>query len=95
VTASGILQLGLYLGVLLGLAKPLGLYMAKVYSESAPILERIVGPLERLLYRLCGVDRSAEMTWRQYAFAVLTFSFVSFVAVYLLQRTQSSSRRTL
>jgi K+-transporting ATPase ATPase A chain len=87
-TANGLLQLGLYLAVLLACVKPLGGYMSKVYSSSAPLLERIVGPLERLLYRLCGIDRSAEMTWRQYALAVLMFSLVSFVAVYGLQRTQ-------
>lgn len=86
-TANGLLQLGLSLGVLLACVKPLGFYMAKVYSGSAP-LERIVGPLERLLYRLCGIDKSGEMTWRRYAMAVLMFSLVSFIAVYGLQRTQ-------
>ncbi len=88
-TSNGLLQFVLYLGVLLACVKPLGFYMAKVYSGSAPLLDRIGGPLERLLYRLCGVDKSVEMTWRQYALAVLTFSLVSFVAVYGLQRTQA------
>jgi K+-transporting ATPase ATPase A chain len=88
VTANGVLQLGLYLGVLLACVKPLGLYMARVYSGSAPLLEPVIGPLERLLYRLCGVDRSKEMTGRQYSVAVLMFSLVSFVAVYAVQRMQ-------
>ncbi len=87
-TANGVLQLGLYLGVLLACVKPLGLYMARVYSGSAPLLEPVIGPLERLLYRLCGVDRSKEMTGRQYSVAVLMFSLVSFVAVYAVQRMQ-------
>lgn len=87
-TANALLQLGIYLGLLLAFVKPLGFYMAKVYSGSAPVLERMVGPLERFLYRLCGIQRSAEMTWRQYAGAVLMLSLVSFVAVYALQRTQ-------
>ncbi|MCO6455385.1 MAG: potassium-transporting ATPase subunit KdpA [Pirellulaceae bacterium] len=87
-TAAGLLQVGIYLGVLLACVKPLGSYMAKVYSGSAPLLEGVVGPLERLLYRLCGVDKSAEMTWRQYALAVLAFSLASFIAVYAWQRTQ-------
>lgn len=87
-TSHGLLQLGIYLGVLLACVKPLGFYMAKVYTGATPILEGIIGPLERLLYRLCGIDKSAEMTWRQYAVAVLMFSLVSFVSVYALQRTQ-------
>ena len=87
-TANGVLQLGLFLGVLLACVKPLGLYMARVYSGSAPLLEPVIGPLERLLYRLCGVDRSKEMTGRQYSVAVLMFSLVSFVAVYAVQRMQ-------
>ncbi len=59
-TSNGLLQIGLYLGVLLACVKPLGWYMAKVYSGSAPLLERFVGPLERLLYRLCGIDKSGR-----------------------------------
>ena len=87
-TANGLLQIGLYLAVLLACVKPLGLYMARVYSGSAPLLERLLGPVERLLYRVGGVDRDSEMTWRQYAAALLAFSFVSFLAVYALQRLQ-------
>lgn len=87
-TTSGVLQLGIYLGVLLACVKPLGSYMAGVYSGRGTFAERIVGPLERLLYRLCGIDRTAEMTWRQYSAAVLSFSLMSFLAVYALQRTQ-------
>jgi len=89
-TTNGFLQLGLYLGVLLACVKPLGLYMAQVYSGSVPYLERIVGPFERLLYRLCGADRTREMTWRQYASAVLALSLVSFLTVYALQRAQQA-----
>jgi K+-transporting ATPase ATPase A chain len=87
-TTNGFLQLGLYLGVLLACVQPLGFYMAKVYSGSATLLDRIIGPVERLLYQLCGIDRNAEMTWRQYSVAVLSFSLLSFVEVYTLQRMQ-------
>ncbi len=87
-TTNGLLQLAIYFGVLLACVKPLGFYMAQVYSGAATLLDRLVGPLERLLYRLCGIDKSAEMTWRQYSVAVMAFSFVSFVTVYLLQRAQ-------
>lgn len=87
-TSNGFLQLTLYLGILVACVKPLGFYMAKVYSGSATLLDRIIRPVERLLYRVCGIDGTAEMTWRQYSVAVLTFSLLSFVAVYALQRTQ-------
>lgn len=88
-TASSFLQIGLYLGVLLACVKPLGLYMARVYSGRVPYLERLVGPLERLLYRLGGIHRESEMSWRQYAAALLAFSFAGFLAVYGLQRLQA------
>ncbi len=88
-TTNGLLQLAIYFGVLLACVKPLGFYMAQVYTGSRTILDRIIGPLERLLYRVCGIDRTAEMTWREYSVAVLAFSFVSFVAVYGMQRAQS------
>ncbi len=87
-TSNGLVQLAIYLGVLLACVKPLGFYMAKVYSGSATFLDRFIGPLERLLYRLCGIDKSAEMTWRQYSVAVMSFSLVSFLAVYATQRMQ-------
>ncbi len=87
-TTNGLLQLAIYLGVLLACVKPLGFYMAKVYSGATTFLDRIIGPLERLLYRVCGIDRTGEMTWRQYSVAVLTFSLLSFLAVYTLQRMQ-------
>lgn len=87
-TVNGMLQLGLYLGVLLACAKPLGVYMARVYCGPVPVLERILGPIERGIYRLCGIDRAGEMTWREYASAVLATSLVGFLAVYAIQRLQ-------
>ncbi len=87
-TATGLVQIVIFLALLLACVKPLGLFIARVFTGPAPWLERWLGPLERLLYRASGVDRAAEMTWRQYAAAVLTLSFASFLAVYLLQRAQ-------
>jgi potassium-transporting ATPase potassium-binding subunit len=87
-TANGALQLGLYLVVLLALAKPLGAYMARVYEHRPIGLERVFGWLERLIYRLIGVRPDAEMGWKTYATAMLTFNFVGLLAVYLLQRLQ-------
>src|SRR5713101_4843678 len=70
-TFHGILQLLLYMVVLIALAKPLGAYMARVY-EGQPIgLDRIFGPLERLIYRLCGVRTTEEMGWKTYTMAML------------------------
>ena len=87
-TMNCLLQITLFVAVLLACVKPLGLFMAKVYSGRAPGLEPILGPLERLVYRLGGISRDGEMTWRQYAGALLAFSLVSFVAVYGIQRVQ-------
>ena len=86
-TANGYLQLGLYIALLLAAAKPLGLYMAWVY-EGTTWAQRKLAPAERWLYRLCGVDPDEEMNWWQYAIAVLWFSAVGFVVLYLMQRLQ-------
>jgi K+-transporting ATPase ATPase A chain len=77
VTANGLLQVALYFAVLTALAVPLGRYMAAVYEGRAGIADRVLGPLERLLYRLAGVDPSDEMSWRRYAGALL-FNAVGF-----------------
>jgi K+-transporting ATPase ATPase A chain len=89
VTAIGLLQIGLYLVVLLALVKPLGAYMARVY-EGRPLfgLERVIGPVERLIYRLGGVRPEDEMNWRAYAVAVLLFNLLGLLAVYLMLRLQ-------
>ena len=87
-TANGVLQLLFYVIVLIALAKPLGTYMAAVYDGSSAVV-RIFAPLERLIYRVCGVDSSKEMRWTQYAGAVLWFSLIGLLAVYGLQRAQA------
>jgi K+-transporting ATPase ATPase A chain len=87
-TFNGYIQLGLYLVVLLALAKPLGGYMARVYTGQPSGLDRVLGPLERLIYRLCGVRAGEEMGWQTYAIAMLLFNLVGFLAVYALQRLQ-------
>ena len=67
---SGWLQLGLYVVVLLLLAKPLGAYMAAVYDGRAVWAQRVGGPLERLIYRGAGVDPTRDMGWIDYALAM-------------------------
>jgi K+-transporting ATPase ATPase A chain len=87
-TANAFLQIGIYLVVLLALAKPLGAFMARVYDGQPTFLGRILGPVERLTYRICGINPGEEMTWRTYAVAMLLFNAIGFVAVYALQRLQ-------
>ena len=70
-TANGYLQLAFYVVVLIALAKPLGTYMANIYEGKPALLNRWGAPLERLIYRLCGVHPAAEMHWTRYARAVL------------------------
>ncbi|HUL55345.1 MAG TPA: potassium-transporting ATPase subunit KdpA [Usitatibacter sp.] len=87
-TANGYLQLTFYLVVLIGLAKPLGLYMARIYQGEPALLNRAGAPVERVLYRVAGVDPAKEMHWTQYAIAMLLFNLLGFIAVYALQRLQ-------
>ncbi len=81
-------QLALYLGLLLVCVKPLGAYMARVYSDQPFGLDRLLAPVERGIYRLAGVERKAEMGWKTYAGAVLVFNLLGLLVVYLLQRIQ-------
>jgi potassium-transporting ATPase potassium-binding subunit len=88
VTANGVLQLVVYVVVLLALAKPLGAYMARVYEGRRLALDRVLGWLERLTYRLAGISASEEMTWKTYAATMLVLNLLGLVVVYVLQRLQ-------
>ena len=87
-TANGYLQIAFYMLVVLALAKPLGTYMARVYEGRRVALERVLGWLERLIYRVCGVAPTVEMSWKGYALAMMLFNLVGLVGLYLLQRCQ-------
>ncbi|MGO8753850.1 MAG: potassium-transporting ATPase subunit KdpA [Gallionellaceae bacterium] len=87
-SANGLLQIALFLGVLIALAKPLGWYMARIYEGNLPALVRWMAPLENLFYRLCGVDSKQEMRWTRYALAMLWFALLSVLVVYAMQRLQ-------
>src|SRR5947209_1022615 len=87
-TANGWLQILLFLSVVLALTKPLGLFMARVFGGERTFLHPVLRPIERLIYRLTGVDEKREMRWTEYAAAMLLFSLISMLLLYLIQRLQ-------
>ena len=89
-TADAVVQLTLYCVLLVAVAKPLGGYMARVYQGEARFAERVIGPVERILYRLLHIDPREEMTWKTYAVATVLFNVAGLLVVYLLQRLQGS-----
>jgi K+-transporting ATPase ATPase A chain len=88
-TGQGLLQLALYVVVLVLLVKPLGAYMAAVFQGERTFLSPLLGPVERLIYRVSGVDPAHESDWKRYAFGALLVNLLGFIAVYALQRLQA------
>jgi potassium-transporting ATPase potassium-binding subunit len=89
VTAFEFLQIGLFLLVLLLLVKPLGRYMARVYQGERVFLSSIILPVERLIYRLVGIQPEKEMSWKHYAVLMLGFNLAGLLVLYALLRLQS------
>jgi K+-transporting ATPase ATPase A chain len=87
-SGNGVFQVLLYFAVLTALAVPLGAFMAKVYRGERTFLSPALGPVERLVYRLIGVNADDAMDWKRYAFAALAFNALGALAVYALQRWQ-------
>jgi K+-transporting ATPase ATPase A chain len=87
-TANGWFQIGLYLLVIFLVTKPLGVFMTRVFGGDKTFLDPILKPIEKLVYRLTGVDEKREMRWTEYAVAMLLFSGVSMGVLYLIERTQ-------
>ncbi|CAN5426015.1 hypothetical protein BH18ACI2_BH18ACI2_23780 [soil metagenome] len=87
-TINGWLQILLFFLIILGLTKPLGIFMARVFNRERTFLDPVLRPVERLLYRVTGVDETREMRWTEYAVSMLLFSIVSLFMLYLLQRLQ-------
>jgi K+-transporting ATPase ATPase A chain len=87
-TGHGFLQILIYLATLLILAKPLGVYMARIYQGESQVV-RWFAPLEKWIYRLGGIDESQEMRWTDYAIAMLIFNLLGVLAVFALQRLQA------
>ncbi|HZZ27087.1 MAG TPA: potassium-transporting ATPase subunit KdpA [Pirellulales bacterium] len=88
-TANDWVQIAIYFGLLLALTKPLGAFMARVYQGQPCGLDGLLGWLERLVYRVAGVDPKQEMSWKKYTVNVLLFNLIGFVVVYFLLRTQA------
>jgi len=87
-TTNGIMQISFYLGALVALSYPLGLYMARVYKRERTFLDPVFAPVERFLCRLAGIKVEEEMDWKQNAVAMLLFNAIGFLVVYALQRLQ-------
>ncbi len=75
------IQLIFYLVALLALAKPLGAFMARVYAGRRTFLDPIIGPVERLIYRLAGIKADDEMNWKVYALALMVFNVLGLLVV--------------
>src|SRR5262245_18832882 len=87
-TLNGFIQLAVYFLVLLAVTKPLGVYMYRIFSGERTFMSRSLGPIERLIYRLCRVDPANEQHWTTYTVAMLMFSVISLLLLYALQRLQ-------
>lgn len=87
-TWNGWLQILLFSGIILAIAKPLGVYMARVFEREPTFVDPVFGPIERLFYRVTGVDESHEMRWTEYGIAMLLFSAVTMLMTYGIERLQ-------
>jgi potassium-transporting ATPase potassium-binding subunit len=87
-TANGWFQIGLYVLVLFLITKPIGIFLTRVFERQKTFLDPVLRPVERLIYRICGVDEDKEMRWKEYGTTMLVFSAVSLILLYLFERLQ-------
>jgi K+-transporting ATPase ATPase A chain len=87
-TANGVLQIAVFFVLILAFAKPMGVFMTKVFAGERTFLHPVLRPVEKLCYVLCGVKENTDQRWTQYAGSMLAFSVFSFLILYLLQRMQ-------
>ncbi len=87
-TANGWVQISVFLLLILAITKPVGVFITRVFNRDRTFLDPVLRPVERLIYKLCFVDENHEMRWTEYAFAMLLFSMVSMLLLYLMQRVQ-------
>jgi K+-transporting ATPase ATPase A chain len=88
-TANGWMQIFVFFALVLVCARPLGLYMARVFERERTFADRFFRPIEQLVYRLTGIDETHEMRWTEYAVTMLLFSLVTMLATYAIERLQS------
>src|SRR5215471_12074803 len=87
-TPNGWFQIAVFLLLVLAVTPPIGRYMTRVFNRDRTWLDLVLRPAERAIYRLTGVDEAHDMRWTEYAFAMLAFSVVSMIVLYLMQRMQ-------
>ena len=87
-TLNGWFQIFLFLFLVFLLTKPIGIFMTKVFNREKTFMDPVLRPVERLIYRLTGVDENSEMRWTEYAISMLLFSLVSMVVLYAMERLQ-------
>ncbi len=87
-TANGWLQIAVFFLLVVAVTKPLGVFMANVFERKRTFLDPVLRPIERLIYKLTGVNEDREMPWTEYAVAMLLFSVVPMLLLYLIQRVQ-------
>ncbi|MGC1370535.1 MAG: potassium-transporting ATPase subunit KdpA, partial [Candidatus Sulfotelmatobacter sp.] len=87
-SVNGWLQILAFLALVFIVTKPMGIYMARVFSREKTFMDPVLRPIERVIYQLTAVDESHEMRWTEYAIAMLLFSAVSMLLLYAIQRLQ-------
>ncbi len=87
-TVNGWVQIVVFLLLVLAVTKPVGVFITRVFNRERTFMDPVLRPIERLIYKLCFVDENHEMRWTEYAFAMLLFSVVSMLLLYLMQRVQ-------
>ena len=87
-TPNGWFQIGLFLLVLWIITKPMGVFLARVFTGEKTFLDPLLRPIERLLYRISGIDEKREMPWTEYTIAMLLFSGVIMLLLYVIERVQ-------
>jgi len=87
-TGNGWFQILLYFGVILLITKPMGVYLYRVFERKSTWLDPVLRPIERLIYRVCGIEEKKEMKWTEYGVAMLVFSAASLLLLYLIERVQ-------
>src|SRR6266540_2630045 len=87
-TTIGWIQILLFSIVIFAVTKPIGIYMFRIFEGDHQPLPRLFGPIERLIYRLCGVDPKEQQDWKQYALAMLLFSAITLIVTYAIERLQ-------